>query len=216
MTPPPQRPANGDRAPANEPALTARIPTSVVLERLLSEAPPDHVSFGWIMERLEERSFGLLMFLMAVIALVPGLSTFIGVLLAIPAAQMILARRTPFLPRFATERKLPTRRFAQTVKRLAPMLRRAERLIRPRWPTPFKTTKRVVGITILLLGVTLVPPVPFGHVLPAFAIMLVALAYLEEDGMVLCIALAIALASLSISAAASWGAVAGIELLDRL
>jgi len=216
MTPPPQRFANGDRAPASGPAASAHVPTSVVLERLLAEAPPDHVSFGWILERLEERSFGLLMFLLAVTSLVPGLSTFIGILLAIPAFQMILARRSPVLPGFATRRRLQTRRFAQAVKRITPLLRHAEKLIRPRWPTPFRTTKRVVGIVILLLGLTLSFPLPFGNVLPAFAIMLVALAYIEEDGVVLCIALMIALASLSITAAASWGAVAGIEFLDRL
>jgi hypothetical protein len=174
------------------------------------------VSFGWVLERLEERSFGLLMFLLAVIALVPGLSTAIGVLLTIPAYQMIVARRSPALPRFATKRKLPTQRFAQVVRRVSPILRRAEKLIRPRWPTPFKTTKRVVGVTIFLLGITLVSPFPFGHILPAFVIMLVALAYLEEDGAVLCIALGAALVSLSITAIAAWGAIVGIEFLDRL
>ncbi|MGH6880390.1 exopolysaccharide biosynthesis protein [Hypericibacter sp.] len=196
--------------------MSAHVPTSAVLQRLRSEAPPDHVSVGWIMEQLEERSFGLLMFLLAVIALVPGLSTFIGVLFAVPAYQMIVARRSPALPRVATARRLPTRRFAQVVDRIAPVLRRAETLVRPRWPRPFRTTKRMVGITILLLGLTLALPVPFGHILPAFVIMIVALAYLEEDGVVLCLGLALALVSFSITAAAGWGAVAGIEWLDRL
>jgi hypothetical protein len=204
------------RAQGTEPAAGAYVPTSTILERLLSDAPTDYVSFGWILERLEERSFGLLMFLLAVIALVPGLSTVIGILLAIPAYQMIVARHGPALPRFATRRRLATPRFAQVVRRIAPLLRRTEKLIRPRWPTPFKTTKRVVGVTILLLGVTLISPVPFGHVLPAFVIMLMALAYLEEDGVVLCIALALALVSLLITAMTTWGAVIGIKLLDRL
>ena len=196
--------------------MSAHVPTSAVLQRLVSEAPPDHVSVGWIMEQLEERSFGLLMFLLAVIALVPGLSTFIGVLFAVPAYQMIVARRSPVLPRIATARRLPTRRFAQVVERIAPVLQRAETLVRPRWPRPFRTTKRIVGIAILLLGLTLALPVPFGHILPAFVIMIVALAYLEEDGVVLCLGLALALVSFSITAAAGWGAVAGIEWLDRL
>jgi hypothetical protein len=59
-------------------------------------------------------------------------------------------------------------------------------------------------------------PVPFGHILPAFVIMIVALAYLEEDGVVLWLGLALALVSLSLSAAAGWGAVAGVKWLDRL
>ena len=196
--------------------MSAHIPTSAVLQRLLSEAPPDHVSVGWIMERLEERSFGFLMFLLAVIALVPGLSTFIGVLFAVPAYQMIVARRSPALPRIATARRLPTPQFARAVDRIAPLLRRAETLIRPRWPQSFRTTRRMVGITILLLGLTLALPVPFGHILPAFVIMIVALAYLEEDGVVLWLGLVLALVSLSLSAAAGWGAVAGVEWLDGL
>ncbi|QEX16954.1 hypothetical protein FRZ44_22490 [Hypericibacter terrae] len=192
------------------------VPTSAVLQKLLSEAPPGHVSVGWIMERLEERSFGLLMFMLAVIALVPGLSTFIGVLFAVPAYQMIVARRSPALPKIATARRLPTPQFVRAVDRIAPLLRRAETLIRPRWPQSFRTTKRMVGIAILLLGLTLVLPVPFGHILPAFVIMIVALAYLEEDGVVLWLGLALALVSLSLSAAAGWGAVAGVKWLDRL
>jgi len=46
--------------------------------------------------------------------------------------------------------------------------------IRPRWRTPFETTKRVVGVTLLLLGATLVAPIPFSNIIPAIAIALVA------------------------------------------
>jgi hypothetical protein len=196
--------------------MKARVPTSVVLQGLLEEAPPDQVTLGWVMDSLHERSFGVVMFLLALIALVPGLSIVMGVLLAVPAVQMILARHSPVLPRFVAERRLPTRRFARLISRIIPVLQRMERLIRPRWPTPFEATKRVVGAVILLLGLTLVGPIPFAHIIPALVIMLVALAYLEEDGVMLCIALAIALISLSITAATVWATVAGIESLDRL
>ena len=42
---------------------------------------------------------------------------------------------------------------------------------------------------------------------PVLVIVLLAFAFLEEDGVLLCIALAAALASLAITAAAVWGAV---------
>jgi hypothetical protein len=195
--------------------MDARVPTSVVMQGLLHEAPPDQVSLGWVIERLGERSFGLLMFLLALIALVPGLSGFIGVLLMIPAYQMIIARHAPVLPRFIARRHLPTQRFARLIARTVPLLRRAERLIRPRWPTPLRATKRVVGGIIMLLGVTLIAPIPFSQVMPALIIMLVALAYLEEDGVVLTIALAVAVISLGVTAGAAWGTLAGIHFLDR-
>jgi hypothetical protein len=156
------------------------------------------------------------MFLLALVALVPGLSGFIGVLLMIPAFQMIMARHVPVLPRFITRRQIETQRFARLIARIVPLLRRAERLFKPRWPTPFETTRRVVGVVIMLLGVTLIEPIPFSHVIPSLVIMLVALAYLEEDGIMLCVALAVALASLAITGATVWGTVAGVNFLERL
>jgi hypothetical protein len=64
---------------------------------------------------------------------------------------------------------------------------------------------RVIGIVMLLLGLTLVSPVPFGHVAPALAIMLLALAWLEEDGVALLVALIAALASIAATVAEVWG-----------
>ncbi len=193
--------------------MKARVPTSVVLEELLKDAPPDHVTIAWLMGSLRERSFGVVMLLMALVALVPGASMFIGVLLSVPGFQMILARRNPVLPRFVACRQLPTRRLARLIGRAVPLLRRIERLIRPRWHTPFEATKRVVGLVVLLLGATMLTPLPFGHVLPALVIVMISFAYLEEDGVFLCIALAAALVSLSITAAVAWAAVRASDWL---
>jgi len=55
-----------------------------------------------------------------------------------------------------------------------------------------EATKRVAGGSVLLLSAGLLAPVPLSNVPPALAIMLIAFAYLEEDGALLCGALAIA------------------------
>src|SRR5690606_17955723 len=104
--------------------MTPHVPTSAIMEGLLGEAPPDRVTLGWVIERLGARSFGLLMFLLALLALVPGLSGLIGVLLMIPAYQMIVARHAPRLPRFIARRHLPTQRLARLIARTVPLLRR--------------------------------------------------------------------------------------------
>ena len=62
-------------------AANARITTSVILEQLLIEAPGDTITLAWLIGALRRRSFGLVMLLMALVALVPGGSTVIGVLL---------------------------------------------------------------------------------------------------------------------------------------
>jgi len=183
-----------------------RVPTSVILEDLLRNAPTD-VTLEWIVANLRERSFGIVMLLIALLGLVPGLSPFVGVLLAVPAIQMILGRREPLLPhRFAT-RRLSKARLERSLARVIPLVRRMERIVRPRWSTPFEMTKRVIGFVILLLGGTLLAPIPFSNIVPALVVMLLAFAFLEEDGLLLCIALAAAVISLAITAAAIWGSI---------
>jgi len=196
--------------------MAGRAPTSDVLDDLLKDAPDDQVSLGWVIDGLRERSFGLVMLILGLMALVPGASGVIGVLVAIPAIQMILARRTPIFPGFLARRRISKRRLERLIARINPLLRRMERVVRPRWQTPFEPTKRVVGFVVLLLGITLLAPIPFSNVIPALVITLLSFAYLEEDGIALCIALAAAAVALALVGAAVWATVLGIDFLDRL
>lgn len=184
-----------------------RVPTSVILETLVRDAPSGEVTLGWILASLRERSFGIVMLLIALVGLLPGVSALAGVLLAVPAIQMMLGREEPILPARIANRRFSTQRLGRLIGRLTPTLRRIERAVRPRWSTPVGTRKRVVGLITLLLGGTLLVPVPFSHIPPVVAIMLLAFAFLEEDGLMLAIAVTIALVSLAISAATLWGAI---------
>jgi hypothetical protein len=76
-----------------------------------------------------------------------------------------------------------------------------EAVIHLRLPTPFEVTKRLIGFIVLLLAATFVSPVPFSQIIPALVIVLISFAYLEEDGVLLCISLVAALVSLSVTAA---------------
>jgi hypothetical protein len=188
-------------------SVSARVPTSTILENLARDAPTGEVTLGWIVGNLRERSFGIVMLLIGLLGLLPGVSAFAGVLLAIPAVQMMLGRDEPVMPARIANRQFSTQRLGRLIARVIPTLRWIERAVRPRWGTPFETRKRVVGLITLLLGATLLVPVPFSHLLPIMAVMLLALAFLEEDGLLLAIAIAIAFLSLAISAAALWGAI---------
>jgi hypothetical protein len=191
----------------------SHVPTSIVIETLLRKAPGEFVTLAWLIGELRERSFGIVMLVMALVALIPGGSTFVGFLLAYPAIQMILARPGPTLPRAIAERRVATARVAGVFRRATPVLKWLERFVRPRWQTPFEATKRVVGVVVLALAPTLIWPFPFSHVIPSLVIGLLSLAYLEEDGVLLCVALAAAVLSLAITAATVW---AGIRVVDLL
>lgn len=194
----------------------SREPTSTVLERLLTGAPDDEVSLAWLIDGLRERSFGIVMLILGLVALIPGASGIVGVLLMIPAVQMMLARKGPAFPGFIARRRIAKRKLARLIARINPVLRRIERVVRPRWTTPFEATKMAVGLVVLVLAATLLAPIPFSNIIPGLVIVLLSFAYLEEDGVALCIALGAALVSLAIVAATVWAALRGIDFLDRL
>ena len=190
------------------------VPTSVHLARMLDRAEGARVSIGWLMEQLGRRSFGLTLIVMAVIGFLPGASTFVGLLVAWPAAQMVLGHEVAVLPSLVARRQIGVEGLARVIRLVAPRLAWVEGLIRPRWPIAFQATKRLTGVVMLLLGLTMISPVPFSQVVPALVVMLLALAYLEEDGIALLIALAAALASLAITGVTVWGAVETVDWLD--
>ncbi len=190
------------------------VPASVQLSRMLDRAEDSEVSIGWLMQQLGQRSFGLTFFVMAVIALLPGASTIVGVLLAWPAVQVVLGHDGAALPRLIARRMVGVESLARIIGIVTPRLAWIERLIRPRWPLPFETARRLTGVVMLLLGSTMILPVPFGHILPALATMLLALAYLEEDGIAFLAAMIAALVSLAITVATVWGTVETIDWID--
>ncbi len=196
-------------------ASQAYVPTSVRLARMLDRAEQEAaVSIAWLMTQLGRRSFGLTLLVVAVLGFLPGASTVAGLLVAWLAVQMMLGHEAAVLPRLVARRSIGVERLARVIGIAAPWLAWVERLVHPRRPALFQTTKPLTGIMMLLLGLTMVSPVPFSQVVPALVIMLLALAYLEEDGIALLVALIAALASLSITAATIWGTVETVDWLD--
>jgi hypothetical protein len=184
------------------------IPTSQVLETLMERAPAEHVTVAWLLDHLRTRSFGIVLLLLGILGLVPVVSPVAGILISIPAYQMIRARGAPAFPRVVAQRPLPAHRLSGMVRRVTPTLRFLERFVRPRWQTPFETTKRVIGGIVLLLGLGLLAPLPLSNVPVSLTVILIAFAYLEEDGLLLAAALVIALALFTAGAFALWGTIA--------
>jgi hypothetical protein len=193
------------------------IPTSVALQRLHDELPTDHFTLGWLMHSLQKRSFGMIMLLLALVAIAPGLSIVAGLLLMIPACQMITGKSAPVFPRRIATRSLPTRHLAALVQRSVPVLRYLERVVHPRWHIPLEATKRLVGGVVLILSATLVfIPIPLSNVVPALVIALISLAYLEEDGVLLSIALLAAVMVLTVVTIGVWEMVVGAKWIIDL
>ena len=188
-----------------------------MLQRLHDEAPKVHFTLGWLMASLHRRSFGMIMLLLALVGIAPGVSIIAGLLLMIPASQMIAGLPAPVFPRRIAAHPLPTRHLTALVQRAVPVLRYLEKTIHPRWPTPLEPTKRLVGAVIATLSATMVfTPIPLSNVVPAVVIALISLSYLEEDGLLLTIALLTAFIVLTIASALLWEMLLGAKWIGRL
>ncbi|HEY5338286.1 MAG TPA: exopolysaccharide biosynthesis protein [Rhizomicrobium sp.] len=199
----------------NQPAQ-APLPTSAALEQLLSDAPADSISLGWIMVHLQSRSFGLVMLVLSLLGLAPGIASFSGFFLAIPAIQMMLGRESPVLPGFLARRTIPTRHLARWVLRVIPVFRFIEAHTPLHIPAPAWLTKRFVGTIDLLLAIAIILPLPFAYIPPTLAIALISFAYLEEDGLLLGIAFVAALAAIALTLGLIWSVVGATGLLAYL
>jgi hypothetical protein len=193
------------------------VVTSILLQRLHDQIPADRFTLGWLMHNLHTRSFGIIMLLLALVAIAPGLSIVAGLLLMMPAFQMITGKAAPVFPRRIAAHPLPARYLAAVLQRSVPVLKYLEHVVHPRWHTPVEVTKRTVGAVVFMLSVTLVfIPLPLSNVVPALVIALLSLAYLEEDGVLLLIALLTAVITLSAAAAAVWGMAVGTKWMIGL
>jgi hypothetical protein len=196
---------------------TAPVPASIILERLNEQAPADHFTLAWLLAGLSKHSFGILLLLLAVIAIAPGIAVVAGVLLFIPAFEMIAGRTSPVFPRRLAAYPLSTRRLAAVLQRVIPALKYLERFIHPRWPTPDAATKRVVGFVVAILCPSLIfIPIPLSGIIPAVVIALIALAYIEEDGLLLLMGLLAAVIVLTAEGAAIWAMVRGAKWIAGL
>jgi hypothetical protein len=184
--------------------------TSDLLRHLLAGLEGEKVSFGWVVNRLGSRAFGVIILLMAlpnIIPQVPGFSTIFGLLIMLPAMQLVLGLRQMWLPSYLARIKLPTSKVAAVVTLAIPWVSKFEKLVKPRlifFTLP--PMENVIGGLVLLLGFILFLPIPGGNWLPAMACGMFALGMLERDGFFTLVGLAVTVGSFVIASAVVVGA----------
>ena len=176
-------------------------PLSDVLFEIAVDTTRPRISIGHLLKALDDRALAALLLIFALpnaIPMPPGTSSVLGTPLVFLTAQLALAR-SPWLPAFIAKRSMSRPDFAAIVARLAPWLARAEKLLKPRllWVTT-PLGERLIGLICLCLAVVLVLPIPFGNMLPAAAIALMALGVLERDGLWVIAGLAVAVAAIAL------------------
>lgn len=176
-------------------------PLSALL-RELSELACGPVSVEQIMHAFGGRAFGAVLFMFStpiMLPLPPGASTVLGAPLLLIAPQVALGVRRPWLPRKIRERTISGPVLARTLEQMIPWVQRVERISRPRLRMFFgRLGDRLIGMVCTLLALVLILPVPFGNMLPAAAVGVLALALALRDGLLAIAGYALAASSVGV------------------
>jgi hypothetical protein len=135
---------------------------------------------------------------------VPGISILAGALLAIPAFEMILGWSGPTFPRRVAIYQLPSASLASILRRALPIVIFMEKIVHPRWHVSPDVARRRSVLQFLSSDVLFLMPLPLLQIVQALLVALMSLAYLEEDGLLLCVSLIGAAVLLAIVTAATW------------
>ncbi len=158
-----------------------------------------------LLARTEGRGYYLVIILLALPFIVPvslwGLSTVLGLTIALLGLRLALGHRDPRLPRFMGDRLLKPETQRALVNGSVKVLRVFEKLARPRrtlWMSA-RSARFVNATLIAFMGLMLAmpyPPLPpFTNSLPCYSIMLLALSMMEEDGVLIWIAYTVSAAT---------------------
>ena len=171
--------------------------TSRALRRAIDSIDGDRLTLGQLVDALGRSGQGLVLLLLALPAFipVPALPTglIFGTALTLVAIQMMGGREALTLPAFLRQLSLPRTAVVSTIERLERYMSKLDGVLRPRLPgLTDRTATIVVAALILILGLTLVLPIPFGNQGPAFAIVIFAFGLLERDGVAILVGIVFA------------------------
>jgi hypothetical protein len=200
--PPDQTPPE---AISEHPKRPSHIKTSEVLRLLREDAKDqDSITVGWLVARLGTRAFGAIILLMAlpnITPQIPGMSTIFGLLIMLPAVQIMIGLSQMWLPGFMARQTMSGATVGKILAFAIPWVERMERLIKPRFEFLMSPpAENLVGAAVLFLGFILFLPIPGGNFLPALACALMALGMLERDGLFIMAGLGIAVGAMVVVA----------------
>ena len=187
---------------------------SDILDRLRDVAnDEEQVPIGDVVEAMGARSFGPFIMLPALIEIsplgaVPGVPTFLALVIAITAAQLLFGRDHLWLPGFVRNRSAKSEKVLKAVDRLRPIAEWMDRWFHGRMKRfasgPFP---RIAAACVIALAMT-VPPlefIPFASTAPMAAIAAFGLALIVRDGLLMLIAGVLTVAALGTGIALAGG-----------
>lgn len=152
---------------------------------------------GVIVDRLDERAFGLLLLLLALPCTPPFvylLPQIVSVPMLALAAQMAAGRQSPWFPQAIRARRLQLAEFSKVLDFCEKYVRWLERIARPRLPAATgRTGARIAGALMIVPALSILAPFPGTNTVPGIGVAVTALGLIQRDGLLVILGLVIGL-----------------------
>ncbi len=165
------------------------------LENMAETADESGYTLREIMDRLDERAFGAMLFILALPCAIPFLYL-VPQIVAVPmlalAAQMALGRQEPWLPEKLASRRIQREGLMSTARGGRKWLGWIERIARPR--LTFLTGKRseqIIGLFFIAFCLSIMIPLPLTNSTPAIGIAIAAFGLIQRDGLLVILGIVI-------------------------
>ena len=170
-------------------------PLSQSLEKFLSgRDPTSGVTLNELLERTEGRGIYLLIVVLSlpfvIPVSIPGFSTVFGAVIFVLAVRMALGL-PPHLPKVFGQRSLSPTTQKKLLTGSVRLLRFIEKGVKPRktqwlaWRAARFSNALLMTFMAVLLALPIPPLIPFTNSFPCYAIILVAVSMMEEDGVLI-------------------------------
>lgn len=189
-----------------------------LLRRLADDGGAEGLTLHQIRDRLDERAYGLLILILSLPCLVPGLygvPQAVGVIIILVAAQLLIGREEPWLPRWVLTLRAKGRWLTAMADFAETRLGWIERVSRPRL-LMFATGagERMAAAFMILATLTIV--LPFTNTVPSIALLLLSIGLIQRDGVFVLGGAAVATGWLTLLGALGVGLLMEAEWAARL
>lgn len=146
-----------------------------------------HLSLKKVMEQTDESIFGFLLALLALPSALPvpapGYSTPFGIVIIILSLQIIIGKKYPWFPQKVKEKEIALEKFKKGIQKINKFIIFFEKLIHPRLSFVYTNGQSLLGVVILLCGISMLIPIPGTNTIPALGIFTLGIGMIEKDGL---------------------------------
>lgn len=168
-----------------------QVTITQTLKDVLEQTQGDEISMSDLVEVLNHKGFGPLLIAPSLITVlptggIPGVPAICGVFIIFVAAQMLMGRSCPWLPKKLGNISFSRETYEKSVKKAEPYTKKFDSLFHPRLEyLTNKIAQRIIAFVSILLSIAMISIgfIPFAPAMLALVILMFGLGLSVHDGL---------------------------------